>query len=387
MQRMVRRGRKGNAAFTAVTIITLLGFGALTVDIGHARMAKAQLQNAVDAAAHAAVAEINGTAAGLVAAEEAAIDVAGLNYADGSPVVLTSDDITFGQYDMDAGTFTASNDETVVNAVMIFDQKADIDAIFALASFGVDNLAAGASTLALVPPGTPATEVSCYLPFAVPMCKITGEGVFTFTASSNNSDTAAWATLESGTPSASFINEQLRGVNCEGAEVGDSVSVNNGAIASGVQTVVDRINLGDDLEEGETTTIGGKEWAAPDPWPVDQWSAYPTSTDQMSGSQISSGVFGQYGIAGPVMLISAGDSNGNGVDDFCDPSPPNFTGSFDLEGFGFGIVYDGKATGSEKPVTIRVNTEYDFDDYATDGGGDNDFGLVFQEPPRVIPPP
>jgi Flp pilus assembly protein TadG len=386
-----RRDRKGNAAFTAITIITLLGFATLTVDIGHARKAKAELQNAVDAAAHAAIAEINYTDPGLVAAENAAISVAALNVADSSSVTLTSSDLTFGEYDWTNGTFTATSDSSLVNAVIVATQKTDVDAIFALASFGVDTLTAGASTMAVVPPGTPATEVSCYLPFAVPMCAITGEGIFEFTASSSNTDTAAWATLEDGTPSGAFVQEQLRGVNCEGAAVGESVSLNGGAIAAGVQEIRDRINLGDDIGTGEITTVGGHEYKAPDPWPTDQWSDQPTTA--MTGSDIESGVFGDYGIAGPVMLITAGDTGegggiaGNGIDDFCDPSPPPYIQEYELSGFAFGMVYDAKATVSYMPFTIRVNTEFNFDDYATDGGGDNDFGLVFHEPPRVLPPP
>src|SRR5262245_12077798 len=121
-----RRERVGNAAFTAVSMICLLGFGALTVDIGHARKARAELQNAVDAAAHAGVLELDRTDAGLEAARAAAVAMASVNLADGDPVALADGDVVTGVYD--GSTFTPSSDAAEVNAVVVTHQKLDIDA-------------------------------------------------------------------------------------------------------------------------------------------------------------------------------------------------------------------------------------------------------------------
>src|SRR5688572_23906428 len=108
---MQRSRRRGNAAFTAVSVLCLVGFGALTVDIGHARKVRAELQNAVDAAAHAAVLDLDYTEAGLERARASALDVALRNLADRDPVALAYGDVVFGVYD--GSTFTPSADAAV----------------------------------------------------------------------------------------------------------------------------------------------------------------------------------------------------------------------------------------------------------------------------------
>jgi Flp pilus assembly protein TadG len=392
-RRDVRRARVGNATFTAVSVLCLLGFGALTVDIGHARMVRAQLQNAVDAAAHAAVLDIDGTDAGLVAALDAALLVGASNAADGAAVTLSPDDVVFGIHA--DGAFTPSTDAALVNAVVVSHQKLDVETTFGLAAFGVSTLGAGASALAVKPGPSPASAVSCYLPLAVPRCAIQGPGIFDFQASSNTRDTAGWAALPGadGTrPNADFLMQQLSGLDCIGAEIGSTIEAMNGNAGSATASALERINAGG-MGPGPFTSRG-TEFAAPDEWPVDRWADTPTASERMGGSGVSRDVFGQYGIAGPILLVSQ-DADADGEDDFCDDDdgdglpddPPNWTGEMTLEGFAYGLIYDGKTNGRSTKGTlrIRINTEFDFDDYATDGGGDVDYGLVFQEPARLMP--
>jgi hypothetical protein len=387
------RARAGNAAFTAVSVLCLLGFGALVVDIGHARKTRAELQNAVDAAAHAAVLEIDFTEAGLEAARAAAVSIGQLNLADGDPVALADADIVFGIHDGDA--FTPSEDASVVNAVTVAHQKLDVQTIFGLAAFGRETLGAGASALAMIPPPTPASEVSCYLPIAVPKCAIYAEGIYDFQASSNPNDSAGWAALpgEDGTrPNADFLKKQLSGEECAGAMMGETAEAMNGSAAAATSTALRRINFGDDGEG--PFRAAGNEYQPPAAWPTEHWPVQPDASERVTGSGVDSSVFGGYGIAGPLLLVSR-DADNDGEDDFCDDDDgdgepdnlPNWTGTMTLEGFAFGMIYDGRATGSDAVLRIRVNTEYEFDDYATDGGGTVDYGLVFNEPVRVLPTP
>jgi hypothetical protein len=388
-----RRARVGNAAFTALSVVCLLGFGALVVDIGHARKVRAELQNAVDAAAHAAVLDIDGTAAGLESAEAAAIEVASLNTANLEPVDLTPNDIVFGVYG--DGAFTPSSDPAEVNAVRVTHQDLDIGTIFGLAAFGRETLGAGATSLAVVPPPEPASAVSCYLPIAVPRCAIYGRGIYDFQASNNTNDTAGWAALpgEDGSrPNADFLKKQLSGEECQGAEMGETVEAMNGSASAATSTALKRINYGG-TGPGPFSS-GGLDYQPPHDWPFDQWPEQPLGSDRMGGSGVSRDVFGEYGISGPIMLVSK-DADEDGEDDFCDDDDgdgepddePNWTGEMTLEGFAFGMIYDGKTNGrgSQGVLRIRINTEYDFDDYATAGGGDADYGLKFEEPVRLMP--
>jgi hypothetical protein len=388
------RARAGNAAFAAVSVVCLLGFGALTVDIGHARKARAELQNAVDAAAHAAILEVNGTEEGLVFARAAALDVASYNLSDGVPVELAAEDVVFGTYD--GASFTPSADATLINAVTVAHQKLDIDAIFGPVAFGVTTLGAGASALAVLPDPTPASAVRCYLPLAVPKCAVTGAGVFDFQAGSNLNDTAGWAALpdeDGSAPNAAFIKGQLSGEICAHAEIGGTVTTMNGSASVATSTATTRINYGDD--GAGPWTARDVVYHAPDAWPLEEWPVQPAATEQISASRVDAGVFGQYGIAGPIMLVTM-DEDEDGEDDFCDDDdgdglpddPPNWTGRMTLDGFAYGMIYDGRNGGaSGATLRLRINTEYSFDDFATDGGGSADYGLMYQEPARVMPIP
>lgn len=83
------------AILVGFTLFILIGMLALVIDLGHLYLAKTGLQNGADAAALAGAKELNGTAAGIAAAKQKAIDVARQNeYSFGLPV---------GTQDNDAG--------------------------------------------------------------------------------------------------------------------------------------------------------------------------------------------------------------------------------------------------------------------------------------------
>ena len=67
------------AILVGFTLFILIGMLALVIDLGHLYLAKTGLQNGADAAALAGAKELNGTAAGIAAAKQKAIDVARQN--------------------------------------------------------------------------------------------------------------------------------------------------------------------------------------------------------------------------------------------------------------------------------------------------------------------
>lgn len=73
----VRRSRRGFVLIAAcITLIVLLGFGVLAIDIGRMRVIKSELQAFTDAAALNAALELDGSLQGLVRARSAAVQFA-----------------------------------------------------------------------------------------------------------------------------------------------------------------------------------------------------------------------------------------------------------------------------------------------------------------------
>jgi Flp pilus assembly protein TadG len=91
-----RKGERGSVlAMTALSMFALLLAGGLAIDISHFYTAKAELQNAADAAALAAASQINSTSGGIESAVNEATKA--LNKYDFKNVVtIAASDVTFG---------------------------------------------------------------------------------------------------------------------------------------------------------------------------------------------------------------------------------------------------------------------------------------------------
>jgi Flp pilus assembly protein TadG len=95
------------AILMAVCLMTFMGFAALAVDLTYVRYARLQLQNATDAASHAALVRLRATGS-TSQARSMAISVAAQNRVWGKTFVLQNQDITFGGWDFANKTFTAN---------------------------------------------------------------------------------------------------------------------------------------------------------------------------------------------------------------------------------------------------------------------------------------
>lgn len=86
------------------TLVVFCAFISLAVDYGRVQLVKTELRSAADAAARAAAGSLS---SGTTAAQNAAVQIAGLNTADGRSVALnTATDVEFGMWDTSARTFT-----------------------------------------------------------------------------------------------------------------------------------------------------------------------------------------------------------------------------------------------------------------------------------------
>lgn len=99
------RGRRGAAlVYVTATLVALLAFASLAVDLGRVYVVRSELQLAADAAARHGAA---GLSTDVPTAESYAVDAADDNMADGRPVVLDgAKDIEFGVWDASTRSFT-----------------------------------------------------------------------------------------------------------------------------------------------------------------------------------------------------------------------------------------------------------------------------------------
>jgi Flp pilus assembly protein TadG len=124
------QGRRENergaiAVFMMLILTVIMGFAAMGFDLSYVRLARFEMKNATDAAAHAAMNVLRATTdkTQTTDATNAAIGVAGQNTVLGNPVTLTTSDVKFGIWDYDASTFTAGAPPS--NAVQITGRKSD----------------------------------------------------------------------------------------------------------------------------------------------------------------------------------------------------------------------------------------------------------------------
>jgi hypothetical protein len=90
----------------AICMTVFFGMAALGLDLASARYARLQLENATDAAAHAALVRLRATGS-LAAASSMAISVAAANRVWGKNLTIRPSDIAYGGWDFQHHTFTA----------------------------------------------------------------------------------------------------------------------------------------------------------------------------------------------------------------------------------------------------------------------------------------
>lgn len=170
-EKQIRRGKdKGlTVVYLAVTLLALIAFMGLAVDLGYMYVAKSQLQNASDAAALAGAAKLNSIGTGTAdpndlvqaAARSEAMSFAAGNMAAGESVVIENDgsntlgddnDIAVGYWD--GASFSAGT--APVNAIMVRARRTGESpggqvAIFFARAFGWERMQAAATAVATIP--------------------------------------------------------------------------------------------------------------------------------------------------------------------------------------------------------------------------------------------
>lgn len=110
--RLLERPRRGGnfAMIFAFLLTVLLGFGALAIDLSFIRNTRMELQNATDAAAHAALLALRRGETETVA-RQVAKDIAAANTVGAKALSLADADIEFGTWNFDTRTWSSGTAE------------------------------------------------------------------------------------------------------------------------------------------------------------------------------------------------------------------------------------------------------------------------------------
>ncbi len=353
-------GRRGSTSIQlALSLTSILGMGALVVDIGYARLVHVQLQGAVDAAAHAGVAYLDGTAEGMEYAVDGAVTFGAMNFADGQPVELDPDtEIELGVWD--GSEFFVSEDPEEVNAVRVVAGAEGLQTWFAGAAFGRSELATNATAIAVMPASEPAGAIECYIPLAVPDClfeKYPDQQIIDvdLELNSDKNDNAGWALVGNDPSSASAIRDHLENCTQEGEiELMDVTRLNNGTLTSTLKALADQIATSETTFDESTFGPIGDPYEKSD---VDKAGAYGKSFE------------------GPLIVFDGGDD--------CDNV--KYTQDQDITGFVWGSVYDVQSTGAvaSKNIAVRLDVAHEYAE-GTAGGGTLDQGISYQPPIMLV---
>ncbi len=313
----------------ALTLVVLMGFAALAIDVSMARVSKQQLANAAEAGSHAGAAQLDGTVEGMSAARAMAVSVAGENRAQGAVVTIDENtsndpagDVVLGFWNGTA--ITASSDPALVTTVQVRTEKTDLLTTFARVAFDADSMSA--SDFAIAQAGGPG-ESNCPMPISLADCEV--EAVadtcnLDIVLTADRIDNGAWARKGSTQANASYIRDALDSSICAGAsQTGENVTLNNGAVTSGLKELADAVS------------------SSPLMWDSATMGPQPA---QLPGSSVTA-----YGhvFYGQVMVF---EDAGNCTN-------LKYNGTKPILGYATAVVYDIISSGSGKTIKMRIGCD------------------------------
>jgi hypothetical protein len=337
-----QKARRGNATMVVMVFGTLLGFSALSIDVGLIRVAGTEIQVTLDAAALSAASVLDGTDAGITKARAVAIDIASQNNVLGSGVTLTSTSVELGAWDRVTAAYDpydAGDDPALVNAIRIVHQPPSFDSGLGGVAFGVVGYTVQARSMAFRPRNAgPAGDSDCFLPLAVPDCHLASAPLganpppLKFTFNPTPTDSIAWGN-PAANPNTAWIRSQLLDSCSSGVvSVGDLIQVNEGVHNAANQTIRDIIN-------GISTDVWDPVYG---PIPLRDGL---TANLFPGNSEVTAGRW-SYVLEGPVALVDGGP----------DCSAVSFTAGMPTTGIGWAVIFDVMSTGGDKNLWIQLDT-------------------------------
>jgi len=272
-----RQSQRGNVIILfALVLPILIGFLSLSVDVGHLLRVRSELQNAADAAAWAAVRDLDGRESAYAAVRQSAVRLAAEHRANGTivavdPNTANADDgeVVLGIWDCPSKSFSAATwPPTRVNAVKVRTRRTAASGgavtTFFAGLFGLSQKDLVATAVGVG--GSP--QLACAFPFVVPDCSIIDGGGnlrcnATLTFGDAGSDNVGFTVLEpTGPVSTPLINcavTRALGVGCP-AGCDCTGQCNESSLSEGAIYVSNGNNLSTTVIDAITAAVA----AAPD---------------------------------------------------------------------------------------------------------------------------
>lgn len=383
-----RNNRRGNAILTWLTILPMLGFGSLSVDVGFQRMTEVQVQAACEAASASGSSYLDGTANGLQDAIDHSIRIGNLNMVQDG-YTFTATNVELGLYE--DGTWTGkdtNSDPAEVNAVRVTVTDHSTDSVLSRYVFGVTELGSRGAATSVQPRGGVGKYVDCYLPFAIPLCHFLdmedGTNPAPIELDLGSINTVGWG-MPNINPNTTDIKDLLANqcgngtaatcdvLNADGTcgdgDLNTSVNASNGQNNAAVTHAIDIIN--------------GDEPGNPDDWPYNYFTDRPDRDGITANTTLLSGIDATrwgWNINGVVPIINHGCGE-------------QFTGSKAIVGWTYAYVYDANDHGSDKNLWMQFDFINDYDigygQCTLDNGGGVGSGcegnVTGTEPPIMVP--
>jgi len=360
----------------ALVLLVLMGFAALVIDLGYARLVKGQLQSAADAAALAGAQRIDGSEEGLAQARLTAVEIAQTNRARGDALVLDANlsndpegELVLGIWD--GHSFSPSTSAAAVNAVRVTLEEEGLAAIFSSTVWSEGPMSAAVVATALARPPQGAGGVEWYWPFATPDCFFETRSDdeiedMTLVLSPDGADNTGWMAIGE-TIDAAWARSQLAlaascmtqwyttgevDERCDRADVGDLADTSNGTLEAGLADVASLIAK------------------SPIPWDSAIYGAEP-ARDPNSG--VPAGKYGRV-LVGVFPILDV-------PDDYC-TTGGKWAHAFEVTGFVWGVIYDTTTKGANKTVKIKLDLSHQYS--VGDVLGGSDHGVVTLVPPSLV---
>ena len=386
---MSSKQRRGSAAIVALSLTALIGFGALSVDIGLQRMTNLQLQTACDAGALGGAGHFNGQTQGIYDAIDGAVIVANQNEVFGG-WTATANDVEVGYFDENDDwvvvTDIANADPNSVNGVRVTGghQHDSVLARWFSSKYGsdFDTLPAVGEAIVVRPWAGPASAVLCYLPFAIPSCHFLtrpdGDAPrmeLEFTGD----DTVGWGMvggINADVAKDAIIDKCNNDLDNDGEadelRMGDMMDTNNGQINAAVMLIVDIINGDHDIVD---PTYPQEPYASVLGWEPNRNSveANHISISDINPSNANSVNGFGWVVEGPVAIL-----------DMPNCADLNFTTDQAIAGFTYAYVYDANATGNgQKNLWMQFDFESEYK-FGTDFDPDAIGNVIGQGPGTLV---
>jgi Flp pilus assembly protein TadG len=240
--------RGASSIMVAVSLVVIIGMGAMAVDLGYVMSTRSEVQKAADASALAAASHLvqlyNEQGTNLTAAEmtSAAVEAANQwsqnNTASNTNLTVASDDVVVGVWDPTNKTFTAGGSADEINAVKVTVRRDSTTngpiQLFFGSVVGVSTVDVSSGAVSWFGSVGSVGEGVVTLPLVVSQeAYVRGDDILTFHA--DGEDNSGWSTFFEMGGGSSLVQSYITGETpIPSVKIGDELRIYNGNMSNNI---------------------------------------------------------------------------------------------------------------------------------------------------------